>query len=162
MPFEQISGTNISTEISQQDLNLIHQLQNIPNLTQTEKNQIIKARIGQGYFRRSLLSDCGFCPITLIDDPKLLIASHIKPWRDSNNQERLHHKNGILLTPTFDCLFDNGFISFRNDKSLIISPHISDSTIQKLQITLNMKIHSLPIEGREGFLEYHRDKVLKK
>jgi hypothetical protein len=152
----------LATNITQQDIDLIFQLQEKSDLTQTEKNQIIKARIGQGYFRRSLLNERPYCPITLIDEPKLLIASHIKPWRVSDNRERLNYKNGILLTPTFDRLFDGGLISFRDDKSLIISPQFSDSNVSRLQLTPNMVIPHLLIEGREAFLAFHRNVVLKK
>lgn len=46
------------------------------------------------------------CPITRADDKRLLIAIHIKPWVHSNNEERVNTKNGILLSPLFDKLFD--------------------------------------------------------
>lgn len=149
----------ITTSISPHEIELINQLQNLPNITQTEKNQIITARIGQGYFRRSLISECPYCPITLVDDSNLLIASHIKPWRNSNNQERLNPKNGILLTPTYDHLFDKGYISFRGDKTLIVSRKISEENIQRLKLVPNQVIQNLPIRGREEFLEYHRNVI---
>ena len=81
----------------------------------TEKTSTIKTRIGQSFFRKSLLDDLKVCPFTNINNPKLLIASHIKPWARSNN------KNGFLFTPTYDLLFDKGYISFKDNKSLIIS-----------------------------------------
>lgn len=149
------------TEATTEELNLINQIQSSNQYTQTEKNQIVKARIGQGLFRRNLISDCPFCPITKIDDSKLLIASHIKPWRTSNNIERLDFKNGLLLTPTFDKLFDLGFITFRNDKSLQISSQISDVNINRLGIKNNMEIVNLPINGREAYFEYHRTEIFK-
>lgn len=156
-----IPNKKLNENISQFETNLINELQELPNLTQTEKNQIISARIGQGYFRRLLISESNFCPITGIDETRLLIASHIKPWRISSNVERINPKNGILLTPTYDKLFDNGYISFRNDKSLLISKRISESNIQKLRLTPNMEIPLLPIEGREDFLDYHRTFVFQ-
>lgn len=158
---DQNQDVDIVTNISRREADIINQVQNLPNLSQTEKNQIVKSRIGQGYFRRSLIQNCGYCPITLIDDTRLLTASHIKPWRDCTNEERLNVNNGILLTPTFDRLFDKGYISFRNDKSLIISSLIDESNVQKLGITENMEIEHLPITGREMFLEYHRDVILQ-
>ncbi|PWI28883.1 hypothetical protein DI383_14410 [Flavobacteriaceae bacterium LYZ1037] len=158
---EQNQDVDLVTNISRQEYQIINQVQNLPNLTQTEKNQIIKSRIGQGYFRRSLIQNCGYCPMTLIDDTRLLTASHIKPWRDCTNEERLNVNNGILLTPTYDRLFDKGYISFRNDKSLIISSLISENNIQKLGLTQNMQIEHLPIVGREIYLEYHRDVILQ-
>ena len=157
----QNSDENIITNVSRQEIELINQLQNAQNYTQTEKNQIIKARIGQGLFRRSLIEDCAFCPITMIDDVRFLIASHIKPWRDSDNIERLSAKNGILLTPTYDKLFDKGFITFRDDKSLVISSLVGDNNINKLGITADMEIEHLPIEGREGFLDFHRNEIFQ-
>lgn len=158
---EQNQDVNIVSNISRQEFEIINQVQNLPNLTQTEKNQIVKSRIGQGYFRRNLIQNCGYCPMTLIDDTRLLTASHIKPWRDCTNEERLDVNNGMLLTPTFDRLFDKGYISFRNDKSLIISPLISENNLQRIGIIENMEIEHLPIAGREIFLEYHRDVILQ-
>lgn len=144
-----------------QDINLIKEIQALPNLTQTEKKQIISARIGQGYFRRNLVLECDSCPLTLVNDSRLLVASHIKPWKISDNHERLNPKNGILLTPTYDKLFDNGLISFTNDRKLIVSPLLSDFNINRLNLSQNMDVPALPVDGREIFLEYHRDIILK-
>ena len=149
------------TDVTSEEVNLINQVQSSNEFTQTEKNQIVKARIGQGVFRRSLIEDCPFCPITLVDDVNLLIASHIKPWRSSNNIERLDCNNGLLLTPTFDKLFDKGFISFREDRTLIISPQISETNIARLLLTPNMELPNLPIGGREDYFEYHRTEILR-
>ncbi|MEI6914209.1 MAG: HNH endonuclease signature motif containing protein, partial [Armatimonadota bacterium] len=52
------------------------------------------------------------CRLTHVGNPTHLIASHIKPWRESNNDERLAGGNGLLLTPSIDHLFDRGFITF--------------------------------------------------
>jgi predicted restriction endonuclease len=62
------------------------------------------------------------CRITGVTNPIHLRASHCKPWRDSNNDERLNGENGLLLTPTMDHLFDRGFISFEDSGVLIVSP----------------------------------------
>lgn len=69
-------------------------------LRETEKNALIKARRGQGLFRQNVARIERFCRVTHVDRPKHLIASHIKPWRESNNRERLFEGNGLLLTPT--------------------------------------------------------------
>ncbi len=135
----------------------------IENLTnETEKLTLTKARIGQGEYRRKLLELCPFCPITLVSDDRLLIASHIKPWASSNDFEKKDPKNGFMLTPTFDFLFDRGFLSFTDDKKTILSPFLSNMTYSKIGISDNKLIHHLPIEGRENYLEYHRSTILKK
>lgn len=127
----------------------------------TEKSQLIRARIGQGEYRRKLLDLCPYCPMTSISDDRILIASHIKPWASSNDFEKTDPMNGFMFTPTFDFLFDRGYISFTNDKKLIITPWLSKMTCSKLSISENKIISMLPIEGREKYLEYHRKNIFK-
>jgi putative restriction endonuclease len=127
-----------------------------------EKVQLYRARIGQGEYRKNLLALCPFCPITLVSDDRLLIASHIKPWVASNDIEKIDPFNGFMLTPTFDRLFDRGFLSFTDDKKTILSPFLSNMTYSKLGISDNKIISHLPINGREHYLEYHRNEILKK
>ena len=131
------------------------------SIESTEKIQLYKARVGQGEYRKRLLELCPFCPITLISDDRLLIASHIKPWVVSNNFEKTDPLNGFMFTPTIDCLFDKGFLSFTDDKKTILSPFLSNMTYSKLGISNNKYISDLPIEGREQYLQYHREHILK-
>ena len=91
-----------------------------------------------------------------------MIASHIKPWVKSQNNEKTDPKNGFMFTPTFDLLFDRGYISFTDDKKIIISPWLSKMTCSKLNISPNKKYSLLPVEGREEYLDYHRNNILKK
>lgn len=125
-----------------------------------EKKIITTARIGQGKYREELLKMCPFCPITMVGDDRLLIASHIKPWAKSNEKEKIDPYNGFMFTPTFDYLFDRGFLSFTNDKRTILSPFLSKMTYSKLGISNNKLFPSLPIEGREKYLEFHRQEIL--
>lgn len=126
-----------------------------------DKEEIVKARRGQGIYRSRLLVDCPFCPITSITDDRILIASHIKPWIKSNNEEKIDPKNGFMFTPTYDFLFDRGFISFKDNKTIMVSPWLSKMTVSKLGIIPGKKYHNLPIEGRELYLEYHRENIYK-
>lgn len=158
---QQIENPDIITNVSREEIAVLNQLQDTPNLTQTEKNQIVAARIGQGYFRRSLIYECGFCPITGVDDSRFLIASHIKPWKSSSNQERLYAKNGLLFTPTYDKLFDKGYISFTNDKRIIVSPLVSNENKLRVNLVEGNVYPLLPVIGRELFLDYHRQNVFR-
>ncbi|NOZ90764.1 MAG: HNH endonuclease [Epsilonproteobacteria bacterium] len=130
-------------------------------IQKTEKISEIKVRIGQQFFKKSLLKELKECPFTNIEFEYLLIASHIKPWSKSNDIEKLDTYNGFIFTPTYDKLFDNGFITFKNNKTLIISNRLDNKTKSKLHIKNNMYIPSLPIKGREIYLEYHRDVIFK-
>lgn len=129
----------------------------------TEKTVQQKARQGQSYFRDNLLKEMKRCPITGIDDKRLLVASHIKPWVHSNNKERINLKNGILLSPLFDKLFDKGtgLITFTLDKRVLISNKLSKENIDRLNILPNQIIENLDIAGREEYLEYHRKYIFQ-
>lgn len=118
-----------------------------------------KIRIGQEKFRRILLQEMTFCPITGISDNRLLLASHIKPWRVADNQERLDKNNGLIFSPTIDKLFDIGLISFENNKAILISKALSKEDIQAIGITPKKVYGSLPIENRLNYLEYHRNYI---
>jgi putative restriction endonuclease len=131
------------------------------SLTQEEKLQTVKARIGQGKYRKQLLEQCPFCPVTLVSDDRLLIASHIKPWASSEQHEKTDPKNGFMFTPTIDYLFDSGFITFEDNKKMIVSPWLSKPTIHRLNIKPMRVIDQLPVSGREKYLSYHRAKVFK-
>lgn len=114
-------------------------------------------RVGQEKFRRRLLGEISFCPITGINDNRVLLASHIKPWRVSNNNERLDINNGFIFSPTIDKLFDIGLITFENNKSLLISTALDKSNINSIGIEHKRVYQNLPVENRIQYLEYHRN-----
>lgn len=121
----------------------------------TEKEQIIKIRIGQGKFKQELINKEAKCKICTLEDESFLIASHIKPWSKSSNQERLDVYNGFLLCPHHDALFDKGYITFDNDGKIIISDLLDKKTRVLLNIDENIKI-SLDRKHKK-YLEWHRD-----
>jgi putative restriction endonuclease len=125
----------------------------------TTKNVVIAIRIGQNLFREKLIISLKKCPITGIDDVRILIASHIKPWSQATNDERLDVKNGFLFSPTIDRLFDSGLISFSDDKELLVSNTISEENLSRLNLKRGQIIADLPIIGREQYLNYHRKKI---
>ena len=77
--------------------------------------ELRKSSRGQGRFRADVLKLEGSCRLTGISDPSLLIASHIKPWRNCSPTEKLDANNGLALTPNADRLFDHGLISFSDE-----------------------------------------------
>ena len=116
-------------------------------MTEKDKGNLIRARKGQGLYRQRLLEECPFCPISWINDERLLIASHIKPWRDSNDQEKIYPKNGLALAPNYDCLFDNGLMIFEYDKTIVVSPWISPMNQKRLGVYTGMKVPNLPLDS---------------
>ena len=102
------------------------------------------------------------CIITGIDDENLLIASHIKPWVLSDNQERLNVDNGLLLSPLYDKLFDLGFISFDENMHILISSSLSKHNISKMSIDTRKAYIENPSQYLENKMKYHRDNIFKK
>jgi len=127
-----------------------------------QKDQLVKARIGQGEYRRKLLEESSECIITRVNDERILIASHVKPWSVAEDDEKIDHNNGIVLTPTYDRLFDQGFISFENDGTIVISPYISPLNLKKMNLVAGKKYVLPPSEKRKEYLEYHRKNIYKK
>ena len=129
-------------------------------LSETERIALVKSRIGQGLFKKRLLAKYeNRCIVTGIDEKKLLIASHVKPWAVCSNDERLSTENGLLLTPTFDRLFDRGLITFSGTGKIYFSSQLSNSVIDKLHVaegdSFDLKVSS---ELRHN-LQYHQEVV---
>ena len=130
------------------------------NLSSTERNAIIKARIGQGQFRDNLIEYWTTCAVTGCTEPKLLRASHIKPWSKSDLSERLSLYNGLLLSPTLDACFDAGLVSFESDGSLKISSRMTKNDLAALGVNRQMKLSKVEPEHQK-YLEYHRKNIFE-
>ncbi|WP_306298946.1 HNH endonuclease [Bacillus sp. OV166] len=94
-----------------------------------------------------------------MNDEHFLIASHIKPWSKSNNQERLDVDNGLLLCPNHDALFDKGYISFDDDGRILISECLDAGTLVFLNINQSMRIGIN--EGQQHYIKWHRENIFK-
>lgn len=82
----------------------------------TERQALVQARIGQGRFRADVTKLWGkgeACALTGVSLPAMLIASHILPWRDADDAQRLDPANGLLLAAHADALFDRFLLSFQ-------------------------------------------------
>lgn len=98
------------------------------------------------------------CMVENIHYP-ILIASHIKPFRDAEENEQYDPNNGLLLTKSMDALFDQGNISFENDGEIIISSGLPDKTKDHIS---NLHISDVFLkQERLRYLKYHRDSILK-
>ncbi len=132
-------------------------IENKKELTETEIETLIKLRIGQSKYREELINYWNGCSVTGYENKGLLIASHIKPWKDSSNMEKLDVYNGLLLIPNLDKLFDRGYISFNDNGTILISEQLKD--IEILGLNKKMKID---IENEhKNYLEYHRKNIFK-
>ena len=127
-------------------------------LSDTERVNVIAARWEQGVFRAGLLALDGACAITGVTDPRLLRASHIKPWRlCATASERLTPANGLLLTPTFDHLFDKGLMTFDAGGHPILSTALSAADTHRLNLAGATTKYSLNTHA--PYLALHRNEI---
>jgi predicted restriction endonuclease len=122
----------------------------------TERVARIVQRLGQGKFRDRLLSLSAECCVTHCRRVELIRASHIKPWAESDNRERVDPYNGLLLMPNLDLAFDRGLISFAADGTLLVSQQLrgEDVALLGIQGGTRIKVHS----RNQKYLRYHRRK----
>lgn len=129
---------------------------------QTEREQKVNVRIGQGLFRTRILDFEQKCRLTGIANPRLLVASHIKPWRVSTPEERLDGANGLLLTPHVDRLFDRGLISFEDTGEVKVSPRLPAEDLERLGLTEAASHNSGAFDERQqAYLAHHRTHTYK-
>jgi hypothetical protein len=101
----------------------------------TEAERLVIQRIGQNLFRDALMDYWGGrCPLTGITEPALLRASHIVPWADCTDAQRLDVHNGLLLSALWDAAFDQGLVSFGDDGKPCVSPSLSEIARRALAI----------------------------
>jgi hypothetical protein len=131
------------------------------NLTTTEKTALVKARRGQGIFRKNVFDFEKRCRVTGVANPRYLIASHIKPWVQSTNAEKLDGANGLLLSPHIDHLFDTGNISFSDRGDVICSSQVDRAVLKQLHIDPTINVGSFCKE-QLPYLAYHREFRLKR
>jgi len=133
----------------------ITQIQKNEKLSPTTKKALINARLGQGKFRADLMQIWNnSCAVTECTVLKVLKASHIKPWRDSTNNQRLDPNNGLLITANLDALFDSGLISFDDSGEMIVSQMLSTEEREMLGIPQPLCATPNPIQCR--YLAHHR------
>jgi predicted restriction endonuclease len=123
----------------------------------TDKQTLVNARRGQGSFRERVIQLEGKCRVTGVDLVDHLRARHIKPWKDSSDQEKLDGNNGLLLAPHIDHLFDQGYISFTDVGDLLVSPRCPTAVLAAWGISPTVNVGPFRTAQRP-YLAYHRQK----
>ena len=142
------------------EMNKMKRVEESENLLSTEIETIIHSRKGQDSFREELVKYWQGCAVTGFKKVEFLVASHIKPWKDSNNQERLDKFNGLLLLPNLDKLFDSGYISFNENGRMLCSRYLSSEEKGLLGIVDTMSLIYID-ERHKPYLKYHREECFK-
>lgn len=132
------------------------------DVPETQQVAQIIARRGQGQFREQVLAKWNNrCCVTGSTTIAAIRASHIKPWRDCDNKERLDPDNGLPLLATLDALFDAGLITFDTNGKMLISTQLNDNEREILGVD-SCKLLQTPNAKTAAFLECHREIVFQK
>jgi len=123
--------------------------------------ELLRARWGQGIFRQRVELIESACRVTGLLDRRHLCASHIKPWQDSDDQEKLDGANGLLLSPHVQHLFERGYISFTDEGSLLVSKRLNPAVLSAWGLLKPARGRALSAEQRR-YLDYHRRMVFER
>ena len=137
--------------------------ENIITTVQRDTTATVSVRIGQSQYRSDLKNYWdNACSVTGCAATELLIASHIKPWRDCHvNNEWIDKYNGLLLTPNLDKAFDYGYITFDDNGKIVISERLSEQDKTCLGINEGMALRKITDKHRY-YLVYHRENIFDK
>lgn len=132
----------------------------LDTLSEKDRAAMIRARFGQGEFRSQLIKFWGGCSVTGCTTHRMLVASHVKPWRDCDVADAKNLCNGLLLTPNLDKAFDIGYISFGDTGDIKISDALTVQSAYDLGISPQMKLQRMLNSTQQHFMQYHRANIL--
>jgi putative restriction endonuclease len=135
----------------------------------TTKQQTVLVRVGQQFFRTAVLTAYNHqCCVTGLHNDSLLIASHIKPWKDSDPKtERINPSNGLCLSPLYDKTFDIGLMTVDEQYRIIFAHKIHEcathETIDRFFKHYEGKQLNLPDRffPDKTFLAYRRENIFQ-
>ncbi len=159
--FRRVLGTANSQDNSSSSAFDVTELFQQPEISETTRKALIDARLGQGKFRLEVLDlwdRC--CAVTGSRTCNVIRASHIKPWRNSTNEERLDPRNGIPLVATMDALFDVGLMTFATNGQMLFSSLLPDEEKVVLNLT-GAKLRRKPTATTISYLKQHLAHVFR-
>jgi predicted restriction endonuclease len=124
------------------------------------KTILVLARHGLGVYRENLEQIETACRMTGVLDRRHLRATHIKPWHQSDDQEKLDGFNGLLLSPHVKHLFDRGHISFTDAGSLLVSERMNDAVLNAWGLKRGQQVGAFGPEQSQ-YLAYHRAHIFE-
>jgi putative restriction endonuclease len=140
----------------------------------TERVILAAARVGQHVFALNVLNNCGrrcvFCGLnpSAFGARRMLLAGHIKPWKDSSPTERLDPRNGLAACPTHDVAFDTGLLTVNGGLKIHIAPSLAQAvrddhlTRQYYGRPPLLESLLLPDEAQRParkYLDWHRERI---
>lgn len=138
-----------------EDQDAIDSIESRTDLNSSQREALVKLRIGQGHFRDQLVIRWGACSVTGCKMIDYLVASHIFPWSEcTTSEQRWCADNGLLLIPCLDKLFDKGVIGFNNDGIVIIRKDAPVVGMQQFGVHPNLRIRQDILKNFNGITNY--------
>jgi hypothetical protein len=131
------------------------------DLAPSQRTQLLRARHGQGAFRRNVEQYEHGCRVTRVIDRRHLRAAHIKPWHACEEREMLDGCNGLLFAPHVLHLFERGYISFTDGGELLVSRRLNPSVLAAWGLVLPCSAGAFRPE-QQAYLAWHRDAVFER
>jgi len=153
-------GQYVVDNLWQEEELAIQEIEQDTSIDQATKKQLVDSRRGQGKYRRNLALFEKKCRVTGITDKRFLIASHSKPWCKSDNNEKLDGNNGFFFSPHVDKLYDNGWMTFKENGDAVFADNTIVDALNQWNITFPINIGKLNFE-QKSYLAYHREYVFK-
>ncbi len=110
-----------------------HAADSIWSERETERILLAAVRVGQHVFAQHVLRNCGsrcvFCGLNpaVFGPRRMLLAGHIKPWKDSTPRERLDPRNGLTACPAHDAAFDTGLLAVNGGLRIHVARSLADA-----------------------------------
>lgn len=146
-------------EVDAREVAALERLQRNSAIDARTRAQLIQARVGQGQFRKDVISREPACRLTGVTQAACLVASHIKPWAVCDDGEHLDNANGLMLAPHADHLFDSGLISFEDNGDLLLSPSLNPQILSAWHIDVGTNVGPFA-QDQARYLAFHRRHVL--
>ncbi|MEZ9354274.1 HNH endonuclease [Vibrio splendidus] len=127
---------------------------------ETTRTATTQVRVGQDYFKLEVSKACkGQCVVTRVKDqvPSILIGSHIIPWAECSEFQKLDGNNGLLLAPHIDKLFDKHLITFDENGKIRVANRLQEGVLQAWGIDKNEQY--LLSDEQQEYLAFHREKL---
>ncbi len=129
----------------------------LPPEYSTQQQRFVNTRVGQGAYRKRIIHRWEYeCAVTGFNHLEVLVASHIVPWSQADDVERLDVHNGILLSPTYDALFDRHLVTFEDSGKIILSNRIEPQAFKKIGVHGDEKIKKFSSQNYT-YLANHRE-----
>lgn len=158
--FQTINSVMTQSTVAYNDDNLIENIDiiNEQSLLSYEKKALVKQRIGHSHYALKVKERAQYSCEINSSFKRNLIASHIKPWAECINEEKIDVANGLCLSPNFDGLFEDGLIGFDSNGVIQIG---ALSREEMLVYGLSGKETIKVVNSQKKYLKWHLDNKFK-